>query len=328
MSSSSAELLLADRPAGQTRDEDVEIEVLGLELEPGADEDAGTMPVETVICSALLSTLGAGRGDGARETEGVTNGEDVTERGRMLFGSRGSGWRLEAAGRSGGVRSIGWATGVVSCSLTSGAGEDEGSPCFVQPFILQSEAVLFFGASRGWWSSDAARDFGEETEWRLRVMPMWPFSLVGVRGVYASVEVECEKERSGSLIERAWRTGGSGGLVAGAFEAAWKGIAGEPRPGGRRACKKHRSQIRSRARREGSAAILPCVRCDRCFLAPRVRPLRPRPTLPRTDRCPPRQRAPCTCRSPRPAPYALFTAQNFASFSHRACDLIASNLSS
>lgn len=150
MSSSSAELLLADRPAGQTRDEDVEIEVLGLELEPGADEDAGTMPVETVICSALLSTLGAGRGDGARETEGVTNGEDVTERGRMLFGSRGSGWRLEAAGRSGGVRSIGWATGVVSCSLTSGAGEDEGSPCFVQPFILQSEAVLFFGASRGW----------------------------------------------------------------------------------------------------------------------------------------------------------------------------------
>lgn len=141
------------------------------------------MPVETVICSALLSTLGAGRGDGARETEGVTNGEDATERGRMLFGSRGSGWRLEAAGRSGGVRSIGWATGVVSCSLTSGAGEDEGSPCFVQPFILQSEAVLFFGASRGWWSSDAARDFGEETEWRLRVMPMWPFSLVGVRGV-------------------------------------------------------------------------------------------------------------------------------------------------
>lgn len=196
----------------------------------------------------------------------------------MLFGSRGSGWRLEAAGRSGGVRSIGWATGVVSCSLTSGAGEDEGSPCFVQPFILQSEAVLFFGASRGWWSSDAARDFGEETEWRLRVMPMWPFSLVGVRGVYASVEVECEKERSGSLIERAWRTGGSGGLVAGAFEAAWKGIAGEPRPGGRRACKKHRSQIRSRARREGSAAILPCVRCDRCFLAPRVRPLRPHHT--------------------------------------------------
>lgn len=90
------------------------------------------------------------------------------------------------------------------------------------------------------------------------MMPVWPFSLVGVAGVYASVEVECEYERSGRCIERAWRTGGSGGLVAGAaFEAAWKGIGGEPKPGGRRACKKHRSK----------SDPVPGERAERCDLA-------------------------------------------------------------
>lgn len=79
------------------------------------------MPLETVVCSALLSALGRGCGEGTREMEGVTNGEDATERGRMLFGSLGRGWRLDAAGRRGGVRPTGWASGVVSSSATSGA---------------------------------------------------------------------------------------------------------------------------------------------------------------------------------------------------------------